>query len=216
MPQNRQLGNQNIGRDIDRMFAAFKRWMRPSPEHTLWDDLRVSTFNKAGSRDPTLAQIYTNGSGSRGVYALIFDDQHTNEKEVFFQVQLSHAWKEATTIIPHVHWVPTTAGTAVTVQWGLEYNWQDIGENFGNTTIVYGKAHEPADANFVANRHYITDIPTGGIAGTNLKISSIMNCRLFRNSSDTTNDTFTGDAALISFDLHIELDAAGSTSETVK
>ncbi len=148
---------------------------------TVWDDLRVEPNIKGtGTNDPTFTKWFDNGAGSRGVFLYNFTDATTaSEKEVFFQVQLPHSWK-GTTIYPHVHWIPLAAGVGQRPVWGLEYNWADIGQVFGNTTIAYTTGLVPNDANLVQYKHYIS--PFAGITPTTNQdeISAILMCRLFR------------------------------------
>lgn len=181
----------------------------------LWDDQMSFAVRLAGARDPSFSKVGDNGLGSRGVYAYIFDDQAVNEREVFFDVQVPHAWLEGSAVHPHIHWTPSVNGGAgEKVQWGLEYYVVDIGDVLGNTTIIYAKQHDPADASLVAKKHYLTEWAPIAMAG--LTLSNCWRVRMFRNSSDAVNDTYTGDARMFSFDLHIQKDALGSRQETVK
>lgn len=70
------------------------------------------------------------------------------------------------------------------------------------------------DANAATDVHNMTSFAS--IAGTGKNISSMLICRLFRNSSHA-DDTFTGKSAyLLEFDLHFEVDTMGSRTETAK
>ena len=186
---------------------------------TVWDDLMVSALatKLGGSKDPGFALFKDNGSGSQGVFTYWFDD--STEEEIYFSVQMPHSWK-GTDIYPHVHWTPETtadgAPASQTVEWGLEYTWIDIGGDFANTSFIYGKAHTPADADVVAGRHYLTPLTTITPSATQDGISSMIVCRLFRNATDATDDTYEADAGLLQFDIHYEMDTIGSKTETAK
>jgi hypothetical protein len=124
---------------------------------------------------------------------------------LFFDVQLPHAWAEGTALRPHIHWAPSNTNTGV-CRWGLEYTVADINGVFGATTTVYA---EQAGAG-VANMNQIVSFPS--IAMTDKNASAIMVCRLFRDASNG-NDTFSGTAFGLSFDLHYQIDKDGSISE---
>lgn len=183
---------------------------------TVWDDLRVEPNIKGtGTNDPTFTKWFDNGAGSRGVFLYNFTDASTaSEKEVFFQVQLPHSWK-GTTIYPHVHWIPLTNATGQRPVWGLEYNWADIGQVFGKTTIAYTTGLVPNDANLVKYKHYIS--PFAGITPTTNQdeISAILMCRLFRYSGNAS-DTYTNTCGLLYVDFHYEIDTLGSRTEFTK
>lgn len=109
------------------------------PEAIYWDDLKAPALSgKAGSSPPGFIQFKDNGSGSTGVFGYAFDD--SSEEELFMAVQVPHNWKIGTNLEMHLHWVPSANGNAdEVVNWGVEYTLQDIGEVFGNTTIVSSK-----------------------------------------------------------------------------
>jgi hypothetical protein len=171
----------------------------------VWDDVvGILTVAAAwGTRAPGLIVINDNGAGSAGVRAFGFDA--TLVEEVFFSVQLPHRYKAGTDLKPHLHWAPTTADAGA-VTWGLEYSISNAGEPPGNTTIVTATDNAPG----VALQQVITAFPT--IPGTNIKESSIINVRLFRDAPAGT-DTYPADAAGLSFDFHYLVEKAGSVVE---
>jgi hypothetical protein len=190
-----------------------------------WEDLRVPlTSGRIGaSNPPTLAQYRDNGAASVGVFAFRFDDQAVagNEEQMWFAVQMPHGYKLGSDIQPHLHWGIKTAGAANEfVKWGLEYTWVDIDGTFGTTTIITTDASSAAaattsgDATLVVNKHYTSnfaDIDGSGISG----VSSMIMCRLFRNSSHADDD-LAQSAWAFEFDFHVQLDAPGSDTVTVK
>jgi hypothetical protein len=191
---------------------------------TVWDDLRVPlTSGRPGlTNPPSWSQYRDNGAASIGVYAWAFSDQAVaaNEEELWFQVQLPHNWKEGTTIKPHIHWGIKTAGAANEfVKWGLEYTWANIDGTIGTTTIITSDASSAAtatisgDTTLLINKHYVTDI--GDITGTGKTISSMLLCRIFRNSSHADDD-LAQDAYGFEIDFHHEVDTMGSRQILVK
>ena len=175
---------------------------------TVWDDLRVplSSIKRLGFSDPDWVQFKDNGAASVGVYALAFSE--VVDEEVFFSVQLPHAYKEGSAIKPHVHWAPSDGG-AGGVTWGLEYTWADIEGTFGNSTII--TADDLTDE--VSHKHHTADF--ADISGTGKGISSMLMCRLFRDISDA-NDNYGSDAFLLEIDFHYEIDAMGSKEAVSK
>jgi hypothetical protein len=183
---------------------------------TVYDDLRVEPVTRGASANlPAFAQWFTNGSGSSGVYLYNFTNVVVaQEKEIFFTMQMPHSW-DGSAISMHVHWLPSAAEASAAVRWGLEYNWAEIGANFGNTTIVYSAAKLPNDTNLVQYRHYVTDFDDLTPSADQNGISSVLIGRIFRNSSNAA-DTFTGTAGLLYIDAHFKINTLGSRSEYTK
>ena len=185
-----------------------------------WDDLRVpiQSLKTGGVSDPDFDQWLDDVGAGVGIYAWWFGDEAVNEEELFFAAQLPHGYQEGEDINLHVHWAPSVNGGAGEfVKWGFEYVWLNIGDTApANTTIIYSDASDAdhatreGDASMVANKHYTTDI--GTLAGAGMTISSMLICRLFRNSSAATDD-YTGSAILLEVDFHLPLDAHGSLTE---
>ena len=199
-------------------------WVDTSDPSTTWTDLRMAaSAGKTGaSNPPTWAQFMDNGSGSVGVYANSFADQAVvgNEEQLWFSAQLPHGYKQGTDIKAHLHWSPAVSGSANQfVKWGLEYTWQSINGTFGTTTIITSDASSAStattsgDSTLTADKHYITAL--GTISGTGMGLSSILLCRLFRNSSHADDDLAQA-AFLFEIDFHYEIDASGSREEYVK
>lgn len=177
---------------------------------TVFDDLRIEpTTRNTGAKAPA----FINWIG--GLYLYDFDNAAlSSEKEIFFTVQLPHTWKEGTAVEPHVHWVNKSAGTAgQVVRWGLEYSKQNIGGAFAAPTTVYGTTIAGGADITVANSHAITDFDAIDMTGET--ISTIIVCRLFRNSSDAA-DTYAGTAGLLYIDWHYEINSMGSRQEYIK
>lgn len=186
----------------------------------VWEDLRIepTVRQAAGAGVPSFEKYFDDTAGtSRGVYLLSFTDESVagNEKEVFFTMQMPHAWNGGN-IVMHVHFVPAATVNESDIVFGLEYAWKDIGQVFGDTTIVYSSTDlVPDDANITAGKHYIAefaDLTPGSNADG---LSSILIGRLFRNSS-SGSDTYTDKVGLLYIDAHIQLNTQGSDDEYTK
>lgn len=175
---------------------------------TWFDDFRVEpTVREIGTKAPSYV-IYKGG-----IYFYLFDKAVAiAEKEVNFKVQMPHGWLPGSSIHPHIHWVPTSTGSAgQKVRWGLEYTKANLGGVFGDTTTIY--AEDPVDpptTTPTVDTQYLTEFPDIDMTGNVL--SSIILCRIFRNSSHA-NDTFAGDVGIVSIDIHTEFSRLGSGTE---
>ena len=171
---------------------------------TVWDDLRFPVSNiRVPGTNPASWETFN------GFQVLGFAAEAVNEEQVFFLAQIPHGYKYGTDLEFHVHWVPETADSAV-VRWGLEYEWANINGVFtGETTTIYG--NETINDN--AGKHILTDL--GSITNSGHTLSSMLMCRLFRNSSSET-DTFDDFAYLLEADFHYQIDQIGSRQEYVK
>lgn len=178
---------------------------------TVWEDLRVplETARTQGSLNlPVYTKVMANGGTSPGVYLWVFEDSD----QIFFSVQMPHGWKTASTIYPHVHWMPLTdSSPAANTSFGLEYTWVDIGEDMGNTTKAEVTVSTGENNQY---RHTLTAVPATGIAGTDHTLSSMILCRLYRKAAASTN--YADDIAVLEFDVHYEIDTVGSREVTSK
>ncbi len=227
--------NHNLGVSISAIDAnddpqpnvcwLLARFQHDGEELDLWEDLRVpaSAGQKGATNPPGFAQFKDDGAVSTGVFLNWFDADA--EEELFFTVQLPHAWKQETDIEVHVHWTPEANGAAgELVQWGLEYTWANRSDIFQDTSTLTGNTHVPADNPLVADTHYVTelgDILATGDASEG-EASSMMVCRVYRDATDVT-DTY-GDAAggakldagLLEIDFHYQINSRGSIEEDDK
>ena len=172
---------------------------------TVFDDFVVPIVaaNAAGVSPPSLVKVNDDGAGSTGVYYYGF--AHNAIREVFFTIQLPHRYKAGTAIRPHIHWGPTTANTG-NVRWGLEYCISNVNQQAALTSIIYGTGAAPG----VLRQQVITGFPH--IDGTDLRESSLLNCRFFRDATHVS-DTYGFSAVAMSFDIHFEVEKLGTVSE---
>lgn len=180
---------------------------------TTYEDLQVPGLAMALKNNGNAPEL-TSFIDNTQLYA--FHNESSDEDEVVFTIQIPHAWKEGTIIYPHVHFVVASAPSLTsTVKWGLEYTWANVNESFPATTetIIY------AEADSIDQRmHEVVGFKDAngdsGIDGTDKKISSMLVCRLFRNSTD---DSYAGnDVFLLQFDIHYEVNTNGSRLQWIK
>lgn len=184
-------------------------WTKLAPVGLRWDDLRV-TLDK-GSNSASLDYL----AGSAGPQIWYFRNNGT-EEAMSFTVQLPHGWKEGSTIYPHIHWIPKSTGSG-NVEWNFEYSWANYDPVTPQVFPAITTSTVISTGAFTARTHNITALTNSntGIDGTGKKISSILICRIWRNSSDA-NDTYNADAGVLFMDFHIQIDGYGSHQEYIK
>lgn len=174
-----------------------------------WDDLRVVLDNGSNA-----AQIgYLTGSSGPQIW---FFRYNQGTEAMSFTVQLPHSWKEGSTIYPHIHWTPKSSASG-NVEWNFEYTWVNYDPLTPQVFPAITTNATVASGPFTANSHMITSLTTAdaGISGTGKKISSVLVCRIWRNS-DNSNDTYNADAGGLFVDFHIQVDSWGSRSTYTK
>lgn len=190
----------------------------------VYDDLRVplAAGGRGVGNPPSFSQWKDDGAGSVGVYAWHFGDVavQANEEQLWFESQLPHKYKEGGDIEVHIHWTPAVGGALNEfVKWGLECTWANRNGTFGNTTIITSDASSGAtattsgDTTLVADKHYVTEL--GDLNGAGKTVSSILSCRIFRNSSHGDDD-LAEDAVAFEVDFHFPIDTVGSRTEDDK
>lgn len=142
-----------------------------------------------------------------GLYAWAFDPDAI--ESIFVSWQATHEFKLGTDFQPHIHFCVNSTDTTV-VRWGFEYTLADINGVFGATTTLY----TDVTLDGTANKHRIAEWDPD-IAAPFAEVSGIIYARVFRDAT-SGNDTFTGDAYLLSVDAHAEIDTIGSDSALTK
>ena len=187
-----------------------------------WDDIRVepSVRTAVGSGVPAFERWYRDaGNTTNGVYCYSFTDESIagNEKEIFFSLQMPHAWRLGSAIHMHTHWVGASTVATSTVVWGLEYTWAEpITGLFTNTTTITTTNREGGGINTTQYVHNLTEFATITPTVNSDNVSTVMLARLYRNSSIAT-DTYTDKACLLYIDAHFINDSpSGSIGEYSK
>lgn len=132
----------------------------------------------------------------------LFPKNDVSEK-LYFIVQLPHAYKEGSTIFPHVHWKQEANDN---VTWKMDYKWFNVRDAVpvGWTTITIDT---PISTYVSGSIHQISHLP-GGVEGAGKSISSIILSKLYRD-----DNVYTGDAMAFQMDFHVERDTLGSAEE---
>lgn len=183
---------------------------------TVWDDFVVyPDATSKGTNNPPVwsTTAFKKNGTSQGVFLWMFEKD--KEQEVYFTLQLPHKYKLGSALYPHVHWT-TAAGTpsGTNVMWGLEYTVVAIGGNYPNTsTLTSNSILDAIGTPSGIGQHLITSF--GSIGGTDIGISTIIVCRLYRAGTHAS-DTFGYDVGLLSIDFHYQIDTEGSRTEFTK
>jgi len=166
-----------------------------------WDDLRFPStgLNPAGQVSPPGIDSEDGG--------LLFDDNSTEIIAGFGQ--MPHSWKMGSTIKPHVHWQATN-DNAGDVLWRLDYKIANAESAFPADWVsddLVVSSIEDEDFQMVRG---FTPIDMSGKT-----LSCVIKFRVKRVGGDEL-DTLTGDAKLLEFDLHYEIDSVASGKEFTK
>lgn len=130
-------------------------------------------------------------------------------EQLFGSLELNHDWAEGTIVKPHVHWMPTTAD-AGNVKWRLTWAISQDGALSGENTVVSVSA--ASGTAWVEERADFTDINLAAY-----KIGAQFMYRLWRDPNNADGeDTYSKDAAVQTFGLHVIVDTLGSSQVGTK
>jgi len=180
--------------ELERRTGALER--RETSSAWRWDDLQgPATAGKTSATAPSFD--YTN-------IGYLFPQNDTTRR-LYYVFQLPHAWKEGSTIYPHIHFRQTDSATPT---FKLDYSWHNIGAaipafttlTMATTVVTYtsGSIHQIATN-------------TSGISGSGKTISSLLLCKLYRD-----DNIVSGDVLVWAMDVHYLRDSHGSKQEYVK
>lgn len=172
-------------------------------EDTVWDDLRfpATAINPPGQvSDP---------DWDATIGGWLFDSGST--ELIYLIVEMPHTWKQGTSLFPHVHWTKTSAASG-NVLWKLQYRWIVEGGVMDAdwTTLTGSTVEEDTPDNDLANEYLVT--PIGIIVPPGKVISDVLIMHLSRVGGDGL-DTYGADARLTVFDVHIESERPGTSTD---
>lgn len=132
----------------------------------------------------------------------------TSNVSLPFAFQLSHSYKQGSNVIPHIHWEPITNASG-NVQWRMEYCTFNRGNvipersSWTNIDLI-------APSNGIAKESHISSF--GNISIGYLKESAIIKGELWRMGGNTA-DTYNANTLLDYFDIHYQIEKAGTAAE---
>ena len=193
--------NHFTGKNLSEFTRRLKKLSTGEFDDVRWDDLRApaTAINPPGQlSDPDWDN--TNGGW---LFA-------PNGTEVLWIImQMPHAYKQGSSIRPHIHWQPINTDTG-DVLWRMEYKWTNINDVDAGTFTTLNILTAGSGT---ALTHQINGF--GEIDGTGKRISSILTLKLSRIGGDST-DTYNTDALLKEFDVHFQINSTGSRQEYIK
>jgi len=166
---------------------------------TVWDDLRFpTTSTKIGTNlKPDFDQ--TN-------IGLLFPENDQAEV-IYMNVQFPHKRKNGSNISPHIHYIQDglTAATFV-----MEYRWY---KNGGPVPATWTTIESTGGVFPYVSGTLLQIVSFPDIDGSALDtVSSMMDIKLYRK----TGDGVAGDVLVKEFDIHYQIDSAGSKDEFTK
>jgi hypothetical protein len=126
--------------------------------------------------------------------------------------QMPHAWREGSSIRPHIHWEPGTGfSQGEVVIWTLAYRWRNpqAGDTDSTMTALTVSTMTVTPSHTLALM--VTAFPE--LDGTGKAISSILDIQITRLASA---DNLGATAILKEFDIHYLVDSMGSDREHKK
>ena len=169
-----------------------------------WEDLRFPAqgINPPGAAaDPTVSS--TSGT-------LLFSG--ITDNVIVGVAQMPHAWKEGSTVRPHIHLRFPTATTNNT-RWRFEYDIANITGDFTNALGTYTTLSTITVTNpNNVNRHVAASF--GDLTMTGFTRSAIILWKITRLANSDAADNETNDVALLEFDIHYVTNRNGTETET--
>ena len=153
----------------------------------------LARFTARDNQPP--ASNYATLDTRNSIAVLDFDDGATNESSIYVAV-LPEAADVTSGLKVRIHWMATSA-TSGTCRWGTQFadlSDQDIDSYAFDTATEAGTATSGTSGNVTVTEITATSIDSI-TAGKPYAI------KVYRDSSDTTNDTMTGDAELVAIEV---------------
>lgn len=151
-----------------------------------------AVFTATDSQPP--ASAFATIDTRNSIAVLDFDDGATNEATSFVSV-IPEGANLTSGLKIRLHWMATSATSGV-VRWGVQIERGDTDLDSDS----FDTAEEAnATTSATAGIPTVTEITTTSL--DSLTAGDLFRLRVYRDSSDTTNDTMTGDAELIAVEI---------------
>jgi hypothetical protein len=156
----------------------------------------TKTYNQAtplNNQPPTSS--FATVDTRNAIAVLDFDDGATNESSIFLFVLPENA-NVSSGLKVRIHWMATSA-TSGNCRWGVQFadlSDQDIDSYAFDTATEVSTATSATSGNIT-----VTEITATAIDG--ISAAKPYALKVYRDSSDTTNDTMTGDAELVAVEV---------------
>lgn len=173
----------------------------------VWDDL---TFAASGINLPGAP-----ADATRDTSTGLLKFAGNTDNVIAGSAQMRHAWKEQSTVRPHIHLRFPTANAGKNSRWKFEYDCANINGPFTNnygtyTTLATITVANPDDVKKSSIASF------GDLDMTGFGISACIAWRISRLASTDVLDDDTSDIILTDFDIHYQRDSNGSVLETSK
>jgi hypothetical protein len=134
-------------------------------------------------------------------------------------VQINHDAKIGANVYPHLHFFQNQNAMP---NWMLQYRWQSNGQ-IKDATWKDLRMNVPAITPYVSGiLVQIATVATPITPPETAGLSDVLQLRLIRDTNNAStlftggNDTYTGNAEALNFDIHYEINSIGSNQEYVK
>jgi len=152
---------------------------------------------------PVFAAITDDGSSSTGIGCWKFPP--SKDTSFYATVTVPNEWV-GTTVYPSLHWMPITDGTTDYVVIGLEHVNADIDSTYGSSTLAPRTVSAAT-----ALKHYRTDLPSAGLALTDVNMGNNIMFRGYRTGT-SASDGYTDYICIQSLNIDLEIDDTGAGS----
>lgn len=183
---------------------GIRRISDQKPDRGEWEDLRFPSqgINPAGSPSPAGVDTDTGALSFAG-----------NQDNVVGGIaQMPHAWKVGSVVKPHIHLRFPTSDAGKNTRWQFGYDVASISGDFANAIGTYTALATVTVANPASTvKHVVAAL--GDLAMTGHKESAIILWRVSRLASSDAADDDTNACLLLEFDLHFQIEKAGTVPE---
>jgi hypothetical protein len=179
-----------------------------------WDDVLPYAINPGTGLTALSAEQY----GTTGFNFYFFDNNTAANESFQALFQIPHRFLENSNAHLHLHVIPSANGSGGNEDVDLELAYQWV-----NLNAAYSTSANSTDAQTFrvgaadANNHLLWefDPPLDG-SGKTISADLFLRVTRMTKSADRDADNYTGKVYLRFVDLHMQIDAAGSTDETSK